>query len=94
MTRISKTTARKMFNEGNEIWICACNMQPKTGILLNISNYTGLARDFDRIVNAFQYYNCNNECGRYPAYYIGEQPLFFILNFCNFILNLMLIAFC
>lgn len=68
--RINKATARKLFNEGKEIWLTACNMRPECGILLNTRNYTDLGNDFDKIVNAFQYYNCNNECGRYPAYYI------------------------
>ena len=25
---------------------------------------------FDKLVNAFEYYNCDNERGRYAAYYV------------------------
>ncbi len=28
--------------------------------------------EFDTIVNCYEYYNCNNECGNYAAYYIKE----------------------
>lgn len=73
--RINKATARKLFSEGKEIWLTACNMRPEYGILLNSGYYNDLGRDFDKIVNAFQYYNCNNECGRYPAYYVEGESL-------------------
>ena len=70
MKKINNATARKLFNEGKELWITACNMRPQQGILLNVPVYRYLDKDFDKIVNAFEYYNCNNECGRYAAFYI------------------------
>ena len=68
--KVTKTTARKVFNANNPVWITACNMRPECGIRLNSECYKDMGKDFDKIINAFQYYNCNNECGRYPAYYI------------------------
>lgn len=50
-----------MWNESKEFWITACNMHPECGLLI--------ASDFDKMVNAFTFYNCSNETGRYPAYY-------------------------
>ncbi len=29
-------------------------------------------RTFDQVLNAFEYYNCNNETGNYTAFYIEE----------------------
>lgn len=29
-------------------------------------------REFETVVNAFQFYNCNGETGRYPAFYVRE----------------------
>lgn len=28
------------------------------------------SREFDTVVNAFTFYNCNVETGRYPAFYV------------------------
>lgn len=70
MERVNKTVARKLFNEGKQFWMTACNMRPEYGILVNAPIYKEEQTDFDELVNAFAYYNCGNETGRYPAYYI------------------------
>ena len=81
--RITKQAARKRFNNcesyymlpckirpGNP-WIQAVNVQPKrtweepiAGAVYDTHN------SFNEIVNAFEYYNCNNETGNYTAFYI------------------------
>ena len=72
MTKINKTAARKLWNEGKEFTIVACNLRPEYGITARPSwmkNY----RDFDQFVNQFTVFNCvNNETGRYPAYYVED----------------------
>lgn len=70
MERVNKTIARKLFNEGKQFWMTACNMRPECGILVNAPVYKEEQTDFDKLVNAFTYYNCGNETGRYPAYYV------------------------
>ena len=70
MERINKRVARKLFNEGKTLWITACNMRPECGLLMNAGTYENELADFDTFVNSFTYYNCNNETGRYPAFYI------------------------
>lgn len=70
LQKVNKSRARKAFNANQPIWITACYMRPETGIRLNSECYADLEHDFDKIINAFQYYNCTNETGRYPAYYI------------------------
>lgn len=73
MKQITKVTARKLYNEGKEFWITACNMRPQTGILIGSTSFERLADiPFDTMVNSFTYYNCDNERGRYPAYYVEE----------------------
>lgn len=69
MKRISKTAARKLYSEGKMFWMTAANMRPECGLLINYKK-DDEPKDFDKLYNAFVYYNCNNECGRYPAYYI------------------------
>lgn len=70
MERINKRVARKLFNEGKTFWITACNMRPERGLLMNAGTYENELVDFDTFVNSFAYYCCNNETGRYPAFYI------------------------
>lgn len=70
MNKINKREARKAWNNGEQFWITACNMRPEYGLLIDpmriAADFDG---DFDKMVNAFTYYNCSNETGRYPAYY-------------------------
>lgn len=70
-TRISKSTARKMFNDGKEFWITACNMRPVNGVFIYSFTHNDFPT-FEKLYNAFHYYNCDNERGRYPAYYIEQ----------------------
>ena len=73
MKKITKVTARKLYNESKEFWITACNMRPEAGILIGSTSFERLADiPFDTMVNSFTYYNCDNERGRYPAYYVEE----------------------
>ena len=73
MKKITKVTARKLYNEGKEIRITACNMRPEAGILIGSTSFERMADiPFDTMVNSFTYYNCDNERGRYPAYYVEE----------------------
>lgn len=73
MKKITKVTARKLYNEGKEFWITACNMRPEAGVLIGSMSFERMADiPFDTMVNSFTYYNCDNERGRYPAYYVEE----------------------
>lgn len=71
MTKINKSIARKLFKNRKEFWITPCNCRPEQGILIYSRLYEDFD-DFDRLVNAFIYYNCNNEYGRYPHYYTED----------------------
>ena len=73
MKKINKAIARKLYNEGKEFWITACNMRPEYGILIGSLSFEQMAGvSFDAMVNSFSYYNCDSERGRYPAYYVEE----------------------
>lgn len=67
--RINKRDARKLYNTGRQFWITAVNMPFKNGLLIDPMRepYSGLT--FDNLCNSFTYYNCNNETGRYCAFY-------------------------
>mgnify|MGYP001016625582 CR=1 FL=1 len=67
--RITKKTACKLYNQGFNILITACNIHP-LGCMggVEVSNKRVQA-DFYKLVNEFQYYNCNYECGKYAAFW-------------------------
>lgn len=68
MVRINKRKARKLFDNGEMIRMCACKMRPECGFI--IDKYLIPGRTFDQFVNAYEYYNCMSETGRYAAYYV------------------------
>lgn len=71
--RVVKKTAYNNFNTGKTILVIPVNVrfnnmwiQP-TSICKKSINET-----FDSFINHYSYYNCNNELGNYPKYYIEE----------------------
>lgn len=76
MKRISKATARKLWNNNEDFIIIPCNMRP-TNIWGSMHTRTDCyeedineRRPFDVFVNEFTFYNCNRETGLYPAFYV------------------------
>ncbi len=85
--RISKPAARKIYNDGGVIRLVPCNIRPVnywdyyadaqkdqfTQVDYDGFNATvARNKEFETVVNAFTYYNCNSETGKYPAFYIKE----------------------
>lgn len=69
INRINKKRARKAYNNGQDVLVFPCNLRPDFfGVVIN--NRRG--RDFDKVINEFEFYNCGNrETGRYAAYIIN-----------------------
>ena len=69
--RISKATAKKLYESGTEVYAAPCKMNPES---IWFSPF-GFQKDeengatFDSVVNAATYYQCNYECGYYLAFY-------------------------
>lgn len=80
-SRINKTAARKAFNAGMDVLFVPCNMSIRRDcyfnyhVLLNNRGpeFDNSTRNFDTLCNHFEYYNCNNETGKYAAFYIWED---------------------
>lgn len=75
-TRISKAMARKLFNNGTPVYILPCKVRLDNAwfkpAMINRNNLDN--ESFEKIVNAFEYYNCNyNELGKYASYYLKEE---------------------
>lgn len=70
--RISKTKARKLYNEGTDILVVPCKVHPENdwgiGVKTNIEYWEHPS--FEKFLNEFVWYNCQyNELGKYPAFY-------------------------
>ena len=71
MQKVQKRTARKIYNTGGVVWLQACRMRQGniwTGDGYPIRNGDG--DEFDKIINNFEYYNCDAERGKYTSFYI------------------------
>lgn len=73
--RITKGQAQKLFAGGHTLIIAPCKANMYCIFQTwSIMQYNGIdggtpAADFERIVNSFIYYNCNNEMGLYPKFF-------------------------
>lgn len=74
LVRVDKSRARKAYNNGLNVYFIPCLCAPlnpwfSLGIWQN-KDLDGQYETFDKLVNAFENYNCNPETGRYTAYYL------------------------
>lgn len=71
--RITKRTAERLYEMGEPVLFCPVKLIPG-GVWGNgyIVTKEEEGRTFEQVLNAFEYYNCNNETGNYTAFYIKE----------------------
>lgn len=67
--RVDRRTAKKHYNKGESIIILPVKCFTELFAFETGENYNKV-RDFDQLVNEFEYYNCNYECGYYAAFYV------------------------
>lgn len=76
MIRVNKATARKMYRSGCEIHLLPCKVRLNKVWVSPISISLESHNDtFDRVVNQYEYYNCNAELGYYAHYYVTQQEI-------------------
>lgn len=81
--RVNKSRARNAYNNGLTVLFCPVNLNPfseyYTSVMINISDDIDIGissrftkeNSFERVLNAFDYYNCtDNETGHYTAFYL------------------------
>lgn len=71
--RINKRSARAAYNNGLTVIFSPCNMRPFNNYFgldmdINKDNINCQGQDFNKILNAYEYYNCNAETGKYTAF--------------------------
>lgn len=77
LERVNKTQAAALYNAGFEVLFIPCNLNPENtfyrlGIWEN-KQLEGQAETFEKLCNAFTYYNCNRETGLYIAFYVKKH---------------------
>ena len=74
-TRVRKDVARRLYSEGKTIYLTPSNIVASDSNMwikpYPINNRS--ERNFDEIVNSFEYYNCNWELGYYTNFWINEE---------------------
>lgn len=76
--QINKKIAEQAYNNGKQLWILPCNMRinnpwqhpmplSKKGVE---DNAFTMGSSFNDIINDFIYYNCDNERGKYPIFFV------------------------
>ena len=71
LERVSKRTARRHYNNGESIIILPVKCYTEIFAFETKENYNKV-KDFDQLGNEFEYYNWNQECGYYAAFYVAE----------------------
>lgn len=70
LIRVQRRTAKRLFEEGNEVFITPHKMRFSAQWNPPHSITAGSESKFDDIVNSFIYYQCNTETGKYPSFYV------------------------
>lgn len=74
LERVSKRTARRHYNNGDPIIILPVKCYSEQFSFETVENYNKV-KDFDQLVNEFEFYNCNHECGYYSAFYVVKGKM-------------------
>ena len=89
-TRITKATARKLYNSGRRIYLLPVNIRFDLygywyrPYMARIDEHNAIGtndgfntivpyEEFDKMVNCYEYYNCNSETGKYSAFYVYDR---------------------
>lgn len=78
--RISKKTAKTAYKNGLTVVFSPVNLKPfnnfySLDVDINKNNLNCNGLEFEKVVNAYENYNCNSETGLYTAFYI---PIHFV----------------
>ena len=68
--RITKRAAFTAYKNGQTIYLIPVKLAPGGFWRPEIPIRNGSPREWESIINEFQYYNCNSVAGKYTAFYI------------------------
>jgi len=75
-TKVTRPRAERLFSEGFTLYLLPCNCSCRCLVEehcwikpVQIRLNDDPDRTFEKLVNSFEYYNCNREVGRYTHFY-------------------------
>lgn len=69
--QINKTEAKKVYDQGHDLYLNACNMMLNNSWTSPMLLNNGSSEKFETMVNEYEYYNCCSERGKYANYFIN-----------------------
>lgn len=69
LIKITKPTAQKMFTNGETVYLLPNKVRLGNQWILPFAISDSTGETFDKILNAYSYYNCNSETGNGIAFY-------------------------
>lgn len=73
--QVTKTKAKNAFNDGKNVWLHPALMRLNNPFqkpyCFNKAKYNDTP-NFETIINHYRYYNCNNQLGTYPIFFIEK----------------------
>lgn len=87
LERVSKQKAAALYGLGFEVLFIPCKLHPENnfynlGIWENMF-LSGQYESFEKLYNAFQWYNCTSETGKYIAFYIKQEKIMIHFEFMD-----------
>ena len=79
IVQIAKQRARRLYEQGKTIYLQSCNMRFnnmwQSACSMNKESCQWGEHTFDSLVNEYTYYNCDQERGKYPNYFVKKEDL-------------------
>ena len=72
MIKITKSMARKLYNEGAEVMIIPSRVRPNGMLASWITKPEDNSVSFENVCNTIHYYNCSPETGMSLVYYAKD----------------------
>ena len=71
--QVNKIAAKNAYERGETVYLLSCNMRPnnmwQSPCPVN-KNRDVYDSTFENVINDYRYYNCDNERGKYPIFFI------------------------
>jgi len=72
--KVNRKTAERLISDGYTIKVIPCKVRLRNlwfeSARISLKKLNELGTDFEKFINEYSYYNCNNELGKHPSYYL------------------------
>lgn len=79
IVQIAKQRARRLYEQGKTIYLQSCNMRFngmwQSACPIDKETRSWEEQTFDSLVNEYTYYNCDQERGKYPCFFVKKEDL-------------------